>query len=115
MVDYINNDNLDPEVTDHLNEVVDQINIISSLPTGTADEVAEQQDADTGRVTDPDGNLIRYLYRYVHYKFAEDAQGTTEITDLSAYTGSTIYLGVNNNSDDSTAGYCVSVCGFHLG
>ena len=81
----------------HINTMGDAIRELQDLPSGAAGgDAVEVADGNTGRVT-VDGALTRYLYRYIHYRITSDAAGTT-LVDPTSYTGSTIYVGVNNSN-----------------
>ena len=104
MADYIAsypfNPGEDPAWANHINTIGDAINQLVSLPSGGGaagdGSVAEDQDAETGRVT-VDGTLIRYLYRYIHYRITSDAAGLN-LVDVSTYAGSQVFIQVNNSS-----------------
>ena len=67
-------------------------NATTSAGTGLA---GLSLDTGTGEITE--GNtLYGYFRRYLHVRFASDANGATQITDASAFTGSTIYIGTFN-------------------
>ena len=95
----------DPAFANHINSIVDAVNTAGPSTGGASGEgsIAESQDAATGRVT-VDGVLTRYLYRYIHYRITSDAEGTTLINNLGTFSGSQIYVGVNNNSDAAVPG-----------
>ena len=96
------------DLQNHLNTIVDSINTLASLPSGGDSgaegegTIAEVQDAQTGRVT-IDGTLVRYLYRYFHLRITSDAGGTT-LVDPTTFTGSEIFIGINNNESPTQAG-----------
>ena len=90
----------DPAFANHINTIVDAVN---TAGPGTGANIAEVQDEATGRVTVA-GELTRYLYRYIHYRITSDAEGNNLIPSLAVYTGSEIYIGVNNNTSPTTPG-----------
>ena len=54
-------------------------------------------DTTTGEVTQDDV-LYGYFNRFLHIRFASDADGTNQILSLLQYSGSTIYIGTHNSS-----------------
>ena len=88
----------DPAWANHINKIGDAINNIST----TGGSGVEVQDANTGRVT-INGNLSRYLYRYIHIRVTSDEEGET-LVNPATFAGSVIYLQVNNNSSSDTPG-----------
>ena len=106
MADYIQSypypADTDPALANHMNTIVDSINALGSQMSLGGGDVVENADAATGRVT-VDGNLVRYLYRYIHYRVTEDQAGET-LADLSTFAGNSIFVGVNNSSDPTTPG-----------
>lgn len=59
-------------------------------------------DQDNGRITDSEDNLLGYLHRYLHLRITSDAEGTTLVPDISAFTPDTIYVGTFNSPSTNT-------------
>ena len=86
------------------NRVAVAVNEISDLmgtaSTSTGMGVTTRTDGGA-QVTD---NLIIYPNRYLHIRYAENADGSTQITDLSGYSGSTVFVGTFNSDSQNLAG-----------
>ena len=124
-IDYFNPATGDQDFFNQLNTLVDTVSTLQDLPSGGGatggGTVVEVQNADTGRVT-VEGNLTRYLYRYIHYRFSSDPNGQNLISDVTTFTGATLYINVNNSqsaSVENDAAYTISpfswADGHHIG
>ena len=56
-------------------------------------------DSTTGEITQDD-ILYGYFRRYLHVRFASDADGTTSVDNTQLFTGDTIYIGTFNTDNE---------------
>ena len=80
-----------------INEVSD---LMGTASTSTGMGVTTRTDGGA-QVTD---NLVIYPLRYLHIRYAENADGSSQIIDLSAFNGSTIHVGTFNSDSQNLSG-----------